>query len=425
MTGNKEVITGNDYKRMIAGAYSAFLLEYENINALNGESLLDKKAGTHILRTIGAAAMSLRDLQAESIGGVAKRVGSAAVLGARGNAGVLISQILRGIAKGLSGKYEASSSVFGKSFQYGILYAQRAVNDEVERPIIITAKAVAKGAYNAVRANLPIAEILTEAIKAGGIALSQVEHKNGFVDAGAKALMVFLQGCRNGLDGYYVSPVLLFSSGFKTSHDVPNPRYDMVYPYAVSCKLARCRASRDDLARMLKPMGKVIVIKSEGRDVLLYLHTDYPGNVLEQAVDWGTMEEVKIQNLAMPHNLKSVDKTMLDVAVLAIADDEESAQKLEELGAIAVITDDKISGPSVGDLINLIHSDIAKNYIIVANSVDNSLVMAQAKRLLNNNIEILYTTSLKEQLKALQAFNPEKQLKENIKDMNEILEICD
>ena len=88
MTGNKEVITGNDYKRMIAGAYSAFLLEYENINALNGESLLDRKAGTHILRTIGAAAMSLRDLQAESIGGVSKRVGSAAILGARGNAGV-------------------------------------------------------------------------------------------------------------------------------------------------------------------------------------------------------------------------------------------------------------------------------------------------------------------------------------------------
>ena len=94
---------------------------------------------------------------------------------AHGNAGVLISQILRGIAKGLAGKYDASSSVFGKSFQYGILYAQRAVNDEVERPLIITAKAVAKGAYNAVRANLPIAEILTEAIKAGGIALSQAE----------------------------------------------------------------------------------------------------------------------------------------------------------------------------------------------------------------------------------------------------------
>ena len=60
--------------------------------------------------------------------------------------------------------------------------------------------------------------------------------------------MVFLQGCRNGLDGYYVSPVLLFSSGFKTSHDVPNPRYDLVYPYAVSCRLEKCRASKDEFS---------------------------------------------------------------------------------------------------------------------------------------------------------------------------------
>ena len=204
---------------------------------------------------------------------------------------------------------------------------------------------------------------------------------------------------------------------------MPNPRYDLVYPYAVSCRLEKCRASKDDLAKMLKPMGKVIVIKSESRDVLLYLHTDYPGNVLEQAVDWGTMEDVKIQNLAMPHNLKSVDKTMLDVAVLAIADDEASAQALEELGAIAVITKDKVSGPSVGDLINLIHSDIAKNYIIMANNVDNSLVMAQAKRLLNNNIEILYSTNLEEQIKALKVFNPEIPMKENIKNMNETLNV--
>ncbi len=295
MTGNREVITGNDFKRMIAGAYSAFLLEYENINALNADSLMDEKAGTHILRTIGAAAMSLRDLQADSIGGVSKRVGSAAVLGAHGNAGVLISQILRGIAKGLAGKYDASSSVFGKSFQYGILYAQRAVNDEVERPLIITAKAVAKGAYNAVRANLPIAEILTEAIKAGGIALSQAEKKNGFVDAGAKALMVFLQGCRAGLDGNYVSPVLLFSSGFKKSHDVPNPKFDIVYTYAVSFSLVKCRASISDLEKMLNPLGKVIVVKSLDDRITVYLHTDCPGLVVGQAVDWVKSKTLKFK----------------------------------------------------------------------------------------------------------------------------------
>lgn len=422
MAGNREVITGNDFKRMIAGAYSAFLLEYENINALNADSLVDTKAGTHILRTIGAAAMSLRDLQADSIGGVAKRVGSAAVLGARGNAGVLISQILRGIAKGLSGKYEASSSVFGKSFQYGILYAQRSINDETDRPIIITAKAVAKGAYNAVRANLPIAEILTEAIKAGGIALSQAERKYGFIDAGAKALMIFLKGCRAGLDGNYVSPVLLFSSGFKTSHDVPNPRFDIVYAYAVSFTLDKYRATVGDIEKILNPLGKVVVIKYAERKMSVYLHTDCPGLILEQAVDWGDIENIKIQNLSMPHDLKILGNTVMDTAILAIADDEKSAKELEAKGAIAIITEDAVSGPSVGDLINLIHSDIAQQYIILSNNKNHSLVMSQAKRLLKNNIEILYTTSIEQQLIALQAFNKDVSLKENVKNMNQAIE---
>lgn len=421
MTGNREVITGNDFKRMIAGAYSAFLLEYENINVLNADSLMDKNAGTHILRTIGAAAMSIRDLQSDSIGGVSKRVGSAAILGARGNAGVLISQILRGIAKGLAGKYDASSSVFGKSFQYGILYAQRSVNDEVERPLIITAKAVAKGAYNAVRANLPIAEILTEAIKAGGIALSQVEKKYGFIDAGAKALMIFLQGCRAGLDGNYVSPVLLFASGFKKSHDVPNPKQDIVYTHALSFKLTKSRATITDLEKMLEPWGKGLVVRYIGEDIAVYMHTDRAGMVIEQAVDWGKIEEIKIQNLAMPHDLEIVENTVLDTAILAIADGEKSAQQLEQLGAIAVIAQDKISGLSVGDLINLIHGDIAKKCIVLSNNREFSLVLAQVKRLLNNNIEIVYTNTLEEQLKALQVFDNQESLKHNLQNMNAML----
>ncbi len=422
MTGNKEVITGNDFKRMIAGAYSAFLLEYEDINALNGDSLMDTKAGTHILRTIGAAAMALRDLQADDIGGVAQRVGSAAVLGARGNAGVLMSQILRGIAKGLSGKYDASSSVFGKAFQYGILYAQRAVNDEAERPIIITAKAVAKGAYNAVRANLPIAEILTEAIKAGGSALGQAERKYGFVDAGAKALVVFLQGCRSGLDGNYVSPVLLFSSGFKTSHEVPNPRYDIVYGYAVSFKLSKCRAKIADLEKLLNSLGKVVVVKGDNKCMSVYLHTDCPGHVLEQAVDWGVIYDIKIQNLAIPHDLKALDKAVMDTAILAIADDDKAAKALEALGALAVITEDKVSGPSVGDLINLIHSDIAQNYIVLSNSRNDSLVLSQVKRLLNNNIEILLANDEQQQLAVLKEFKADESLAANFNKMNKVID---
>ncbi|MBR0103142.1 MAG: DAK2 domain-containing protein, partial [Selenomonadaceae bacterium] len=164
MTGSREVITGGDFKRMVAGAYSEFLLEYETINGLSGAGTL---AGTHILRTMGAAVMPLADAKDDSIGGLARRVSTAAVFGARGNAGVVLAQMFRGISAGLVGKYDATGSEFGKAFQYGILYAQRLIPEEPESPFISVAKAVAKGAYHAVRDGVPIVEILYKAIQSG------------------------------------------------------------------------------------------------------------------------------------------------------------------------------------------------------------------------------------------------------------------
>ncbi|MBR1859059.1 MAG: DAK2 domain-containing protein, partial [Selenomonadaceae bacterium] len=126
MSRNREVITGGDFKRMVAGAYSEFLLEYEHINSLQGTGSLP---GTHILRTMGAGIMPLADAKDDSIGGLSRRVSTAAVFGARGNAGVVLAQMFRGISAGLAGKYDATSSEFGKAFQYGILYAQRVIPD--------------------------------------------------------------------------------------------------------------------------------------------------------------------------------------------------------------------------------------------------------------------------------------------------------
>jgi hypothetical protein len=109
MTGNREVITGGDFKRMISGAYSEFLLEYEHIDGSKDDAgNTGHTPGTHILRTMGAAILPLADTKDESIGGLSRRVASAAMLGARGNAGVVLAQMFRGIAKGLQVSYTRS-----------------------------------------------------------------------------------------------------------------------------------------------------------------------------------------------------------------------------------------------------------------------------------------------------------------------------
>ncbi|TCS82023.1 DAK2 domain-containing protein [Pectinatus cerevisiiphilus] len=422
MGENKEIITGSDFKRMIAGAYSAFLLEYENINSLDGTSLADQNCpGTNMLRTMGSAAMAIRDISNDSIGAIACSVSNCAVLGARGNSGVLLAQIFRGIAKGLAGKYDVDSSVFGKAFQYGILYAHRTSLEKVERSIIVTAKTVAKGAYKAVRANRPISEILTAAITAGENALKNIEKKNGRIDAGAKALMVLLEGCRSGLDGNFVSPVLVFSAGTKTSHTVPEPENDIVRPYCVQLTIYNCKAAVADIKKILVKYGNMVVIEKKMHDVMIHLHMERPGLLIEQITGWGNSYDMHVDNMADLHKAFISGRPLKKLSVLAVAADEKTGTELQEHDAFVIMADTKKNGLAVGNLVNTVHSDVAEKYIFLPNDVNMNLMMYQAKRLLGKRVEVVYSNNTEEQIAALKAYDERLSLEENAKKMADAL----
>ena len=423
MNSNREIITGSDFKRMIAGAYSAFLLEYENINSMDGASLAEQDCpGTNMLRTMASAAMAIRDTSgSDGIGAIACSVSNCAVLGARGNAGVLLSQIFRGIAKGLAGKYDVGSSVFGKAFQYGILYAHRTSPEGIERPIIITAKAVAKGAYKAVRDNRPISEILEAAIKAGDNALKKFEETYGCIDAGAKALMVLLEGCQSGLDGNFVSPALIFSSGTKISHTVPNPENDVVRPYCVQITIYNCKAAVDDIKKLLAKYGDMVVISKKMHDVLIHLHVERPGMIMEQMTGWGSSYNIHIDNMAELHKPLILGRPLNKLSVLAVAENEETAIKLQEYGAFVIMPDTEKQGLAVGNFINTVHSDIAEKYIFLPDNAGMNLMMYQTKCLLGKRIEVVYTGSTEEQIAALKLYTADAALEENVRKMENAL----
>lgn len=420
MAGNREVITGSDFKRMVTGAYSEFLLEYEHINQLNRSSSSDSSGvpGTNILRTMGAAVMPLTDVKDESIGGLAQRVASAAILGARGNAGVVLSQLFRGIAKGLSGKYNATSSEFGKAFQYGILYGQRVLPEEPERPIIAAARAVAKGAYQAVRANLPISEILMAAIAAGQKSMAH----GPVIDAGAQIMIVFLQGCLKGLDGNFVSPVLNFSTGFKSQQNLPNPKADRVQPYCMTFRVENTKADSAEVEKALQEDSSFVLVERDGAALLIHLHTAHPGYVIEQIVGMGNLRDVRILNMSESHALATVHAALMPVAVLAVAENAEWAERLQKNGATVIVEGSRADSPSVGELINAAHSDIAASYVMLSNSYSLRLVLQQVKRILGSRVELVQSRSSEEQLAALKVFGVDNAAREIAEQMREAVE---
>jgi len=409
MTGSREVITGSDFKRMVAGAYSEFLLEYDNINALGGAGTLP---GTHILRTMGAAVMPLADAKDDSIGGLSRRVSTAAVFGARGNAGVVLSQMFRGISAGLVGKYDATGSEFGKAFQYGILYAQRVIPEKPERSFITVAKAVAKGAYHAVRDGVPIVEILLKAIESGEQAVKQLQLS----EAGASIMLSFLRGCLKGLDGNFVSPAVSLSLGLGTHKNMPDPRNDLVRPYCIRLRVKNSKASKSELERQMRDFSSFSIVERSSGGLDIHLHTDHVGTTLEQAIGWGPLKEVKIVNMSEAHALPQGD-TLMEVAALAVAKDSVEAQKLQDAGASILVSGSEESSPSLAEIIGAAHSDLASSYVLVASSPDYRLVFKQAKRLLGGRVELVLADTFENTIAALKKFSPALSAIENAKIM--------
>ncbi|SHF05245.1 DAK2 domain-containing protein [Schwartzia succinivorans] len=416
---NQEVITGSDFRRMITGAYSEFLLEYESINeqADRDNPSLVTKPGTNILRTMGAAVMPLEDAQDDTIGGLARRVASAAALGARGSSGVVLSQLFRGIAKGLIGKIDATSSEFGKAFQYGILYAQRVLPEDVDRPIVSAARAVAKGAYKAVRANLPIYEILAAAIEAGS-------HRDDapFV-VGERIMMDFLKGCQKGLTGNFVSPVLSFSVGTGDQKlGIPDPRQDEVHPYCMTFGIENSKGDSRRLEEYLQGDASFIVATRHRSRLEVHLHTAHPGLVLEKCIGFGRLESIRINNMAEPHAMILAHHSLMPVALLAAAYDEAHAERLQKQGVNLITLGGEDNTPSVGALVNAAHSDLAESYVMVSDGTRLNLELRQVKRILGDRVEIITVDNPEEQEIAVRAFNRHMSAKENAARMTESLE---
>ncbi|MBE6099243.1 MAG: DAK2 domain-containing protein [Anaerovibrio sp.] len=416
MADANEVITGSDYKRMVLGAYSEFLNEFEKINAVkeNSRFFYSGKPGSDVLRTMGAAVIPLSEAVNESIGGLSRRVADASVLGARGNAGVIVSQILRGLAKGLIGKYNATSQEFGKAFQYGILYAQKAVPEEKNRPIIVASKVVAKGAYDAVKAGKHISEVLNAAIQAG------TESFARDMDCGEKILQVFLEGCLKGLQGNFSLPPLDLGSKIYEAKGIVSPLNDIARPYCVTFMVANPKLSVPLIEKELQEIGNFVVVERRFKAIFIHVHSEHPGTVLERAVAWGHVGEIHINIMAEPHAMAMVQQScMMPLALLTVASTEEWGQKLQDAGAMVIIDGSDESGPSVEEIVNAAHSDIANKYILLTDSEHLRLVMHQAKRILGERVSVVVANNQEEQIYAVRAFFPELSMEENTAQMIE------
>lgn len=418
-------ITGRQVKNMLLGAYHSFEKNFEAINELNVFPVPDGDTGTNMMHTMASVAKEISamsdDAEAGEIGAAAAR---SAIMGARGNSGVILSQLLRGIGKGVAGKKTLNNTEIGKAFQFGILYAYRSVAKPVEGTILTVARGMAKGAYHAVRSeSFSLEDVLLATISSGKEELARTPDKlpalkaAGVVDAGGQGLIVFFEGCLAGLRGEDCE-VLEVTARAVTNKMAAEP-LDLEYPYCTEFIVKGASVDKKTVSEALQGFGNSMIVAVVEDIVKVHIHTKHPGDALNTAQKWGTLHDIKIENMRDQHEnrlftAEDIQPVKHGVGVLTVAAGDGIAKIMHEMGASEIISGGQSMNPPVEDFVQAIENGICEQYIILPNNKNIILAAEQVRKLLGNSkVSFVPTTNMAQGLAALLHFDATRSLDEN------------
>ncbi len=441
---DKEILHAEDFKKMIIGAAYFFSREKETINNLNVFPVPDGDTGTNMSMTLVAAAEGCLDYQGGSIGELSAIAARRALMGARGNSGVILSQFLRGLARGLRDKISISPAGLSKAFQYGVVYAYKAVSRPVEGTILTVSREMARGARAAARNGLKLDGVLEEAIRSGRKALERtieqlpVLKEAGVVDAGGMGLVVFLEGCRTSLR-HSLGEILEMGSLSPPAGEPPPqvmeaPPLQLPHPYCTEL-LVKGDADSDLLRSRLEPLGDSLLVVPDEQLTKIHIHTAVPDQVLKVCLACGTLHDIKIENMLDQHTQTVQKKADAEPMVTLPSRGEETAASRSgiiavsfgegfrdiflNLGAEEVVFGGQTMNPKVEDLVAAVQNLSGSRGIILPNNKNIIMVAQQVPALTSKEVVVLQTRTLPQGLAALLAYNPDLDLKENLEQMQE------
>lgn len=436
------------FKNMILSAANKLSDNKDAVDALNVFPVPDGDTGTNMGLTFMNAAKEIDANTYSTVSDVASAVAKATLRGARGNSGVILSQIFRGISKGLKGLEAMTPKDLAAALRSGSDTAYSAVMKPTEGTILTV---IRKSAQAAVEFDgEDFSEFFTAVINKGNKTLAKTTQmlpqlqQAGVVDAGGQGLMFVLQGFADALDGKKV--VLKAMSGAKASADAPqSPQQsmkteDIRYAYCTEFIINKYDAasSADSLRNAIESKGDCMLIIDEEEIVKVHIHTNNPGYVLEQAVKLGEMINIKIDNMKHQHssliggaqteekpeqkpetNTQASSLPETELAIIAVAAGAGLAKTFTDLGVSGIIEGGQTMNPSTEDILAAANKTNAKNVIILPNNKNIILSAEQVQYLTDRKIFVVPSRSIPEGITAAMAFNPDASPEELFELMKE------
>ncbi len=426
---------------MISGANNLYN-HRDEVNELNVFPVPDGDTGTNMSLTAGALADELSLNTTDNVSEAADKMAFAALRGARGNSGVILSQIFRGMSKSLKGMPECTPEQLADAFYAGAENAYKAVMKPTEGTILTVARVSAEGAVSAAKNGADLVGILENGAKEGKSALDNTPNllpalkEAGVVDAGGRGWLYVFEGALE----YVKSGEVV-----KTSEEAPRPvrklnvaaqvseKKDIKFQYCTEFIIKRFSSDSDvDLFRSkLSPRGDCMLVIDDDDIIKVHIHTNHPGYVLERAVELGELMDVKIDNMKLQHNSilenkeeepkKAENENVDEYGFIAVSSGKGLTSILTDLGVTRVIEGGQTMNPSTNDFLKAISKVRAKNIFIFPNNKNIIMAAQQAKELSDKNIIVIGAVTIPQCITAMMSFNPKKSAEANEKTMSSSL----
>ena len=438
-------VNGEHLYYMMSNAANKLELQSEYVNSLNVFPVPDGDTGTNMSMTFRAAVKEIEGMDSKNIGEVSKKLAKGALMGARGNSGVILSQILRGISKGLEGKEEADASEFANALLEGSKSAYKAVMRPTEGTILTIVRTAGEVAVALKEDN--ITELMREVCRESKIMLDKTPEmlpalkKAKVVDSGGMGLLIILQGMQealeNGLKVTTGTPQAVKSSVAKAQRSETMSEEDIKFGYCTEFIILGDSNHAEEFKSKVINKGDSLVVVGYEDVIKVHIHTNNPGKVLEEAVKFGELSKIKIDNMREEHRemlegmYEEAAETEESVAAgefkkyafISVAMGEGMKNIFKDLGVDYVIEGGQTMNPSTQDMLEAIEKLNAEHIFILPNNKNIIMAANQAAEISDKDIRVIPTKTIPQGITCITMFNPEADVEENTEELKEAMEM--
>lgn len=451
-------ITENEFRKMIAVSSNRLNNNAEFINSLNVFPVPDGDTGTNMSLSFASGAKYVSESTSSSVGELSQALAKGLLMGARGNSGVILSQVFRGFSKNADAKAELTPADLAEAIVAGVQTAYKAVMKPQEGTILTVARKAAEAATKTAKTSDDCVEVMKAAYEAAEAALKTtpdllpVLKEVGVVDSGGQGLTFVYQGFFDALSGnvrdeqeYHPTPAdmddMVSAEHHKSVQSQLNTE-DIQYGYCteIMVKLGAGRLvdekfDYDTFRGYLSEIGNSLLVIADDEVVKVHVHTEQPGKVLSYGQKFGSLIKVKVDNMRLQHETileqdkeaeeeqqAEINQIAGDYGIIAVASGDGLAQLFHSVGVTQIIQGGQTMNPSTKDIVDAINATGKDKVIVLPNNKNIFLAAEQAADVADANVKVVHTRSITQGLSAMINFNKEADIDENVAAMEEALD---